>query len=463
MDKNLRKNGKNRGRVISMRDDIVEIEFPYEHLSPKELLTIEGKDGVLLEVHSAISENIFSCIVLSNPEKISRGDIIKRLGKTFEIPVGQELLGRVVDVFGNPIDGLPEVKTGEKKSIYGSPPPYENLSSGKELFETGIKVIDFFVPLRAGGKLGIFGGAGLGKTILLSELMHNIAFYHKGVSVFAGIGERIREGHELYEVLKENKVLPSVALIYGNMNERAAIRFKAGFSAITIAEYFRDFYGQNTLFFVDNIYRFLQAGNELSTLLSIIPSEDGYQPTLESEIGALEERIASTQNASITSIQAVYVPADDISDAGVQAIISYFDSMLVLSRDVYQEGRYPAVDILASSSSLANPSTLGIIHYETLIESKRVLERHKYLQRIVSIIGEAELSVQDKVIYRRAKKLLNFMSQNLFTVSDQTGLGGKYVPREKTIEGVRAILWGKVDHLPEAAFFNIGDLDELRK
>ncbi len=446
-----------------MRDDILEIEFPSEHLFPHELLVLEENPKTIFEVHNALRENIFSCIALTGTENISRGAIVKRTKKTLEVPAGEALLGRVIDVFGNPIDEMGPIQATETLSIYKSPPPYQDIILGKELFETGIKVIDFFVPLRKGGKLGIFGGAGLGKTILLSELMHNIAFYHKGISIFAGIGERIREGHELYEILKENKVLPSVALIYGHMNERAAIRFKAGFSAVTVAEYFRDFYNQDTLFFVDNIYRFLQAGNELSTLLSVIPSEDGYQPTLDSEIGALQERIASTKSAAITSIQAVYVPADDISDAGVQAIISYFDSALVLSRDVYQEGRYPAVDILSSSSSLIDPSVLGLVHYEAFIEAKKILERYKYLQRIVSIIGEAELSVRDKTIYRRAKKLLNFMSQSLFTVSDQTGVSGKYVAREKTIEGVMTILKGKLDHLPEETFLNIGGLEDLKK
>jgi len=454
---------KNFGRILSVRDDILEVEFASEHLFHHELLALEENPKTIFEVHNALGGNVFSCIALTETKNISRGAIVRRTGKTLEVPVGGELLGRVIDVFGNPIDEMAPIETNEKISIYKSPPPYQDVILGKELFETGVKVIDFFVPLRKGGKLGIFGGAGLGKTILLSELMHNIAFYHKGISIFAGIGERIREGHELYEILKENKILPSVVLIYGHMNERAAIRFKAGLSAVTIAEYFRDFYNQNTLFFVDNIYRFLQAGNELSTLLSVIPSEDGYQPTLDSEIGALQERISSTKNAAITSIQAVYVPTDDISDAGVQAIISYFDSALVLSRDVYQEGRYPAVDILSSSSSLVNPSVLGLTHYESLIEAKKTLERYKYLQRIVSIIGEAELSVRDKIIYRRAKKLLNFMSQSLFTVSDQTGTPGEYVTREKTIEGVMTILKGRLDHLPETAFLNIGGLDDLKR
>lgn len=453
---------ENFGRITAIRGEIVEVEFYKNPPFINEILILEEDEKSILEVQSAKGKDIFNCISLSNPEKLYRGAKLKRTKKTLEIPVGKELLGRVIDIFGNPIDGLGEIKAKEKRSIYQSPPPYQEMSLKKEIVETGIKVIDFFTPLRKGEELGIFGGAGLGKTVLLSELMHNISFLKKKLSVFAGLGERIREGQELYENLKRYKVLPYMALIFGQMNERAAIRFKVGFAAATIAEYFRDFYGEDTFLFIDNIYRFLQAGNELSILLATIPSEGGYQPTLASEIGKLEERLVSTKKATITSIQAVYVPADDITDPGVQAALPYFDSVVIFSRDVYQEGRYPAVDVLASSSSVIDPEILGQNHYETLIEAKKVLERYQNLRRIVSIVGEAELSPEDRIIYHRARKILNFMTQDFFTVSDQTGRPGKYVRRKDTVKGVWTILVGKLDKVPEEAFLYIGSLEDLK-
>jgi F-type H+-transporting ATPase subunit beta len=331
-----------------------------------------------------------------------------------------------------------------------------------EFLETGIKVIDFFTPMRKGGKIGVFGGSGVGKTVLLSELMHNIAVFHKGVSVFTGIGERIREGAELYETLAQTKVLPNVALVYGQMNESAAVRFRVGQTGVTLAEYFRDVHKRDVLFFIDNIYRFVQAGNEVSTLLDTIPSEEGYQSTLSSEVGAFQERLASTRNASITSVQAIYVPADDLSDSGVQAIVPYFDSVVTLSRVVSQEGRRPSVDILNSSSSLVQSSILGLTHYEALLQAEKLLKHYSYMQRIVSIMGESELSVEDRTLFYRAKKLLNYMTQDLFVVSDQTGKQGKYIKRDKTINDVVAILNGQLDRVPEQALLYIGDLSELR-
>jgi F-type H+-transporting ATPase subunit beta len=453
---------ENLGHILSLRGEIAEVEFYKNPPSINEILILEKDPKVLLEVYAALGKNIFNCILLSGSGKLYRKARVKRTFKTLEIPVGKELLGRVIDIFGNPLDGLPPLKVKEKRSIYQSPPPYREITLKKELIETGIKVIDFFTPLRKGEELGIFGGAGLGKTVLLCELMHNVSFLKKKFSVFAGLGERIREGHELYENLKKYEVLPYMALIFGQMNEPAAIRSKVGFAAATIAEYFRDFYGEDVLFFIDNVYRFLQAGNELSTLLSTIPSEGGYQPTLSSEIGKLEERLVSTERGTITSIQAIYVPADDITDEGVQVVLPYFDSVVILSREVYQEGRYPAVDILASSSSVIDPEILGQAHYDTLLEAKRVLERYQHLRRIVSIVGEAELSVEDRIVYRRAKKILNFMTQDLFTVSDQTGRPGQYVKREGTVKGVWTILVGKLDKVPEEAFLYIGSLKDLK-
>ena len=453
---------ENLGYITSIRGEIIEIEFYKNPPFVGEILTLNEDPNALMEVHSISIQKTFLCLSLTKANKLFRGAAVKRTGKKMEIPVGKELLGRVINIFGDPIDGLPPLKTKEKREVYQSSPPYQEILPGKESIETGIKIIDFFAPLRKGEELGIFGGAGLGKTVLLLELMHNITFLKKGVSVFAGLGERIREGHELYEKLKKNKVLPSAALIFGQMNESAAIRFKVGFVAAAIAEYFRDSCKENVLFFIDNVYRFLQAGNELSTLLSVIPSEDGYQPTLNSEIGKLEERLVSTKNGSITSIQAIYVPADDITDSGVQAVLPYFDSMVILSRDVYQEGRYPAIDILASSSSVIDPAILGQDHYEALIEAKRILEKHKELQQIVSIVGEAELSVENRTVYRRARKILNFMTQNLFAVEEQTGVKGQYIKREETVKGVKAILEGRLDRTMEESFLFMGGLNDLK-
>lgn len=449
------------GYILSIRGEVVEVEFYKNPPFIGEILVLEENPKAWLEVHSISAKNTFLCLSLTKPDKLFRKARVKRTGKNLEVPVGKELLGRVIDIFGNPRDGLPPLKIKEKRSIYQPPPFYQEIIAGKEIIETGIKVIDFFTPLRKGEELGIFGGAGLGKTVLLIELMHNIVFFRKGIAVFAGLGERIREGHELYEILKKTNVLPRVSLVFGQMNESAAIRFKVGFVAATIAEYFRDSHQEDVLFFIDNVYRFLQAGNELSTLLSVIPSEDGYQPTLLSEIGKLEERLVSTKSGSITSIQAIYVPADDITDLGVQTVLPYFDSVVVLSRDVYQEGRYPAIDILASSSSVIDPAILGPEHYEVLLEAKKVLERYKELQQIVSIVGEAELSFENRTIYHRARKLLNFMTQNLFTVADQTGVPGQYVKREETIKGVKAILEGELDRIPKEAFLFIGSLSDL--
>lgn len=456
------KNKKKRGvgKIVGIREEMVQIEYLSGKLFPGEILELKENPLVKLEVYNSPASSLYNCILL-NKYPLFRDQEVVPTGNFLEIGVGLDLLGRVIDVFGNPIDGLPQPKVADRLPIYQSL-SYEEVESSKEVIETGIKAIDFFTPLIKGGKLGLFGGAGVGKTVLLTELIHNIAFFHKGISVFAGIGERIREGHELYETLKENKVLPSVVLVYGQMNESAAVRFKVGFSAITIAEYFRDYYSKDVLFFIDNIYRFVQAGNELSNLLSIIPSEDGYQPTLDSEVASLEERIVSNKNGSITSVQAVYVPADDITDIGVQTIFSYFDSMAILSRDIYQEGIRPAIDPLESSSSLINPEIIGTKHFTLLVETKKILERYRNLKKIVSIVGESELSPRDRIIYQRAQRLINFMTQDFFVVSDQTGRPGKYVKKEKTLAGIEAIISGKTDTVEPKRFLNIGGLEDLK-
>lgn len=449
------------GYISAIRGDIIEVEFKGKKLARHDLLSLCEDNSCRLEVYSSTLDNKFLCISLTDPTKLYRGAKIENVSGSLEVPIGVEMLGRVVNIFGSPIDGLGKINAKEKSSIYRSNPTYDQISVTGSIQETGLKVIDFFTPIRKGGKIGLFGGSGVGKTVLLSEMMHNIAFFHKGNSVFAGIGERIREGHELYETLRDTKVLPNVALVFGQMNESAAVRFRVGFTAIALAEYFRDVKKQDVLFFIDNVYRFAQAGNELSTLLNTIPSEDGYQATLAGEIGAFQERLVSTKEASITSIQAIYVPADDLTDSGVQAIVPYFDSVVTLSRTVYQEGRHPSVDVLASSSSLIEPSTIGYEHYDAVLEADKLLERYNYLQRIVSIVGESELSVEDKILYYRGRKLLNYMTQDLYVVADQSGRPGKYVKREKTIGDVRDILAGKVDSITEEKLLYIGDLSEI--
>ncbi|MBC7074216.1 F0F1 ATP synthase subunit beta [Candidatus Parcubacteria bacterium] len=454
---------ENFGKIKSIFGDIVEVEFFGENLFAKEILVLKENPEIKLEVVGAIQKNCFLALCLRGKEKIKRGDLILRTRSCLQVKVGKQLLGRVINLFGEEIDGLGKIEGEIEKEIEQHSPPYSKTVPIKNLMETGIKAIDFFAPLAEGGKLGIFGGAGLGKTVLLLELMHNLVSAKRGLIVFAGIGERIREGAELYEALKESGVLNSAVLVFGEMDKPAVIRYKVGLVAVTLAEYFRDVLKENVFFFVDNIYRFLQAGNELSTLLGHIPSEGGYQPTLASEIGNFQERLVATNDASLTSIEAIYVPADDITDPAVQATLPYFDSTIFFSREVYQEGRLPAIDLLATTSSLISPEILGEKHYFALIEAKKVLERYRELQKIVAILGEAELALEDRLIYHRAKKILNFMTQYFFSVQDQTGKTGQYVPRQKTIEGIEKILAGDCDGMPDEAFLYIGSLDELKK
>lgn len=450
------------GKIISVKGDVVETKFYNGDLFAGEILILKENPEIKLEVVSAIKENIFLCLSLNKNKSLYRGAELIRTEKMFDIPIDKTLLGRAIDIFGKPLDNLPDPEFKQRKEIYQHSPLYQETIFQKELAETGIKAIDFFAPLVKGGKLGIFGGAGVGKTVLLLELIHNVAFREKGISIFAGIGERIREAHELYYALQENKVLQESLLVFGQMNEPAVARFRVGFCAATIAEYFRDIHKKDVFFFIDNLYRFLQAGNELSTLLSTVPSEGGYQPTIESEIGALQERLVSTESASITSVQAIYVPADDITDPGVQAVIPYFDSLIIFSRDVYQEGRYPAIDVLSCSSSVATPDIIGPEHYNALLEAKKILERQKELQRIVSIVGESELSIEERTTYNRAKKILNFMSQDFFVVFNQTGKQGKYINRQETVKGVIKILNGDLDKASNESLLFIGDLSKVK-
>jgi F-type H+-transporting ATPase subunit beta len=451
------------GEIKSIVREIVEVEFSELDLKIGDVLRLKEEKDVKLEVKAIKGRGRFLCFLLSKTKNLKRGDKVEYEKSGISLPVGKELLGRVIDPFGNPLDNLGKLKTQELKTIKYFSPPYQETIFEKEIIETGIKAIDFFAPLLKGGKLGIIGGAGLGKTVLLLELMHNLVQKkEKDVLIFAGIGERIREGAELYETLKKMKILDSAVLIFGQMDQPAVIRFQAGISAISIAEYFRDVEKKNVLFFVDNVYRFLQAGHELSTLLEKLPSEGGYQPTLFSEIGQFEEKLVSTKDGFVTSVQAIYVPADDISDPAIQATFTYFDSIIIFSRDVYQQGRKPAIDLLNSFSSAISEEILGREHYFTLLEAKRVLERYRELDRIVKIVGEAELSLGERNLYNRAKKILNFMTQDFFVVKDQTQREGKFVKRKETIEGVKSILEGRFDNLDAEVFLNIGSVKDIK-
>ena len=448
------------GRIVSVRENIVEVAFPGVQPFRHELLTLEGDNSVKLETYSSSREGTIFALVLSEVTALFRGAVVTRTGEVITVPVGSVVNGRIINVFGEPQDGM-ELMAQARRPIYKPAPMYTDLFIHNDILETGIKVIDFFMPLRKGGKVGIFGGSGVGKTVLVLELIHNSELLKNTATIFCGIGERIREGHELFESLTANTLLTKVSLVCGEINEKAAARFRVAYAATTLAEYYRDEESKDVIFFVDNIYRFIQAGNEVSTLLGRIPSEDWYQPTLSSDIGMFEERLLSTKNAAVTSIQAIYVPADDMTDSGIQTAFSYFDSIIVLSRTVAGEGKYPAIDILASSSSVIDPDILGKQHYELYVETEKILKRYSYLNRIVSIVGEYELSKEDQVVYHRARKLLNYMTQSFFVTSDQTGRVGKFVPRAKTIADVADIISGKLDSVPEEALLYIGELGEL--
>ncbi|OGD82974.1 hypothetical protein A3A54_02635 [Candidatus Curtissbacteria bacterium RIFCSPLOWO2_01_FULL_39_62] len=451
------------GIITGILGDVVEVMFPRDKPGRHELLTLTEDNSVKLEVYGSSPNDRINCLSYTDPSKLYRGAKVIRQFETISVPVGPGLLGRIVDVFGQPHDGKGAIKLTKRRSIYGTPPNFQSIKVDREILETGIKVIDFFTPFLKGGKIGLLGGAGVGKTVILSEFMHNITVFHKGISIFAGIGERIREAQEMIESLTEMNVLPNVSLVFGQMNERPAVRFRTGYTAATLAEYFRDEEDKDVLFFVDNAYRFIQAGNELSILMNMIPSEDGYQPTLSSDIGIFQERLVSAGNAAITSVMAIYVPADDFSDAGVQSLMPYFDSQVILSRDIAEEGRMPAVDINASTSGLLTQSLIGDRHYQAYLEATRIVSRYDYLDRIVSIAGEHELSPEDRVLYRRAKIILNYMTQDFFMVENQTGRKGIYVKRADVVEDIMDIVSGKIDDWPYDKLLYISTLAEVAK
>lgn len=454
------------GKVLAVRGQVVEVEFWEEAPSLYEVLIMEEeKMTSSMVVYATAGNRRFYCLSMTHTIMLYRGALVQASGRQLSLPVSEKMLGRVLNMFGVPIDKGEAIRADHELEIR---PVVDTSTKGiapKELLRTGIKIIDLFCPMMRGGKTGLFGGAGVGKTILLTEMLHNVVLAEKGkmVSVFAGVGERSREGLELWQSLVESGVFDSTSLVFGQMGENPAVRFLSALSGTTLAEYYRDDLKKNVLFFIDNVFRFAQAGNELSTLMNVLPSEDGYQPTLESEMGHFHERLVSTKDGEVTAVEAIYVPADDMVDHAVQAIFPFLDSSVVLSRDVYQQGFLPAVDILASSSAWLTPGVVGSIHFEVALAAKHILEEAVRLERIVSLMGESELSKVDRVVLKRARKIKNYMTQYFSVAEAQTGKPGVMVPVEITVEDTKAILEGQYDDVPEQEFMYIGSAREMRK
>ncbi len=450
------------GKITQVIGPVVDVYFE-DGMPPVYEKLVAPATGAVFEVLQHVSGGTVRCIAMTATDGLARGMAAEDTGGQICIPVGEGVLGRVMGVLGEPIDGKGAIRSNAQWNIHRKPPAFYEQSASTEIFETGIKVIDLIAPYSKGGKIGLFGGAGVGKTVLIMELMHNISKEHGGYSIFTGVGERSREGNDMVADMEESGVIKNSALVFGQMNEPPGSRMRAAFTGLTVAEYFRDVNRQDVLLFIDNIYRYIQAGSEVSALLGRMPSAVGYQPTLATEMGLLEERIASTRRGSITSIQAVYVPADDITDPAPAAIFSHLDATTVLSRKVVETGIYPAVDPLESSSRILDPQIVGREHYEVANSVIAALQRYKELQDIIAILGMDELSEEDKNMVYRARKIQKFMSQPFFVSKVYTGLEGRYVPLQATIESFKTILSGEVDHLPENAFFNVGDIDEAKQ
>jgi len=456
-----------RGRIIQVIGPVVDIEFEEGHL-PKiynaikiPRITTEGVEDVLIvEVQQHLGENRVRAVAMDSTDGLVRGMEAINTGSPIMVPVGPQTLGRLINIIGEGIDGLGEIKAEKKYPIHRSAPLFKNLSPKSEIFETGIKVIDLIEPYSKGGKTGLFGGAGVGKTVIIQELIHNIAQEHGGYSVFAGVGERTREGNDLWLEMKESGVLEKTALVFGQMNEPPGARLRVALTGLTIAEYFRDEEGRDILLFIDNIFRFTQAGSEVSALLGRMPSAVGYQPNLATEMGALQERITSTDKGSITSVQAIYVPADDLTDPAPAAAFSHLDATTVLSRQISELGIYPAVDPLDSTSRILEPNVIGQEHYNVATICKEILQNYKDLQDIINILGMDELSDEDKTVVRRARRIQRFFSQPFHVAEQFTGFKGKYVKIEDTIRGFKEIIDGKHDDLPEAALMYVGTIEE---
>ncbi|MGT0102811.1 F0F1 ATP synthase subunit beta [Helicobacter pylori] len=455
-----------KGKIIQVLGPVVDIEFESYLPAIFEALDINfevngTQKSLVLEVAAHLGGNRVRAIAMDMTEGLVRNQAVKARGKMIEVPVGEEVLGRIFNVVGESIDNLEPLKPSLTWPIHRKAPSFEQQSTKTEMFETGIKVIDLLAPYSKGGKVGLFGGAGVGKTVIIMELIHNVAYKHNGYSVFAGVGERTREGNDLYFEMKEGGVLDKVALCYGQMNEPPGARNRIAFTGLTMAEYFRDEKGLDVLMFIDNIFRYAQSGAEMSALLGRIPSAVGYQPTLAGEMGKLQERIASTKNGSITSVQAVYVPADDLTDPAPASVFAHLDATTVLNRKIAEKGIYPAVDPLDSTSRILSPQMIGEKHYEIATGIQQVLQKYKDLQDIIAILGLDELSEEDKKIVERARKIEKFLSQPFFVAEVFTGSPGKYVTLQETLEGFGGILEGKYDHIPENAFYMVGSIQEV--
>ena len=453
---------KHIGEVVQVIGPVLDIRFAHDELPPL-LNAIEiDNDGAKLvaEVAQQVGDDVVRCIAMNSTDGLVRGAKALDTGGPISVPVGEECLGRVFNLLGDPVDNLPAPEAKERWSIHRQAPSYEEQMPATEILETGIKVVDLICPYAKGGKIGLFGGAGVGKTVLIMELIHNVATAHGGLSVFTGVGERTREGNDLYNEMKESGVIDKTALVYGQMNEPPGARMRVGLSGLTMAEYFRDVEGQDVLLFIDNIFRFTQAGSEVSALLGRMPSAVGYQPTLATEMGALQERITSTKKGSITSVQAVYVPADDLTDPAPATTFAHLDAKTVLSRQIASLGIYPAVDPLDSTSRILTADIVGKEHYEVARAVQSILQRYKELQDIIAILGMDELSDEDKMTVARARKIQNFLSQPFHVAEQFTGMAGKYVPVKETIRGFKEILEGKHDDLPESAFLFVGTIEE---
>jgi len=451
-----------KGKVVQVIGTVVDVEFPPDELPQLfNSIEVESSEGkVILEVQEHTGNNWVRCLSLSPTEGLQRGLEAIDTGAPISVPVGRSTLGRLFNVLGEPLDNMGEVKADEKWEIHRTPPTIEEQETTTEILETGLKVIDLVAPFIKGGKVGAYGGAGVGKTVIIQELIRNIATEHGGFSVFAGIGERSREGNDLWREMKESGVIDKTVLVFGQMNEPPAVRLRIGLTGLTMAEYFRDVERQDVLLFIDNIYRYTLAGMEVSALLGRMPSAVGYQPTLATEVGDLEERITSTRKGSITSFQAIYVPADDYTDPGVATTFGHLDGVVALDRSIMEQGLYPAVDPLASTSRILDPNVVGEEHHRVAREVQRVLQRYKDLQDVIAILGIEELSDEDKINVARARKIQRFLSQPMFVAEVFTGRTGKYVPIQETVRGFKEILEGKHDELPEQAFYMVGPIEE---
>jgi F-type H+-transporting ATPase subunit beta len=456
------------GEVVEIKGVVVDVRFDEDELPEifnalkAEFETEDGEtDEVTLEVQQIVGDNVVRTVAMGSTDGMSRGLEARDTGRPIAVPVGKASLGRLLDVLGQPIDEQGPIEDADDYwPIHRPAPEFTNLSSQAEQFVTGIKVIDLLCPVMRGGKVGLFGGAGVGKTVVITELINNIALQYEGTSVFAGVGERTREGHELYDEMQEAGVLENTSMVFGQMNEPPGARFRVGLTGVTLSEYFRDEVGQDVLLFIDNIFRFVQAGNEVSTLMGRMPSEVGYQPTLATEMGTLQERITSTKQGSITSFQAVFVPADDYTDPAPFTTFTHLDSTVELTRDLAEQGIYPAVDPLNSVSTILDPGVVGDEHYQVAQGVQHIMQRHKELQDIINILGMEELSEEDKVIVNRARRIQRFLSQPFFVAEQFTGMQGKFVELEDTIRSFKEIVEGQHDDLPEQAFYMVGDIDE---